>query len=129
MPWARTGFVYVAYVLGLLLLVQFFLAGLGIAELGHKGLDAHRGVGSLMQILSLVLLVLAVVARFRGPLLGMSIALFVLMALQSVWANATASILSALHVLGALAIAMTLREIIGVSRADQPATAAPPPRA
>jgi hypothetical protein len=116
MPWARTGHTYVAYLLGLLVVVQFFLAGLGIAELGHKGMDAHEGVGHLMEIVSLVLLILAVLARYRGPLLGMSIAVFVLIVLQSFWAEADASVLRALHVLGALAIAMTIREIVGRTR-------------
>jgi hypothetical protein len=116
MPWARTGHTYVAYLLGLLVVVQFFLAGLGIAELGHQGMDAHEGVGHLMEIASLVLLILAIVARYRGPLLGMSIAVFVLIVLQSVWANIDVAALRAVHVLGALAIAMIIREIVGRKR-------------
>jgi hypothetical protein len=127
MPWARTGHTYVAYALGLLLVIQFFLAGLGIAELGHKDIDPHRAVGSLMQLLGLILLVLALLARYRGPLLGMSIGLFVLLILQGVWVEVDGSVLRALHVLGALAIAMTIREVIEVGRRERgPAVAAPP---
>ena len=116
MPWARTGHTYVAYALGFLLVIQFFLAGLGIVELGNKDIEPHQMVGSLMQLLSLVLLILAVLARYRGPLLGMSIGLFVFMVLQSVWANIDVSVLRAVHVLGALVIAMTLREIVAQAK-------------
>jgi hypothetical protein len=112
MPWARQGHTYVAYALGLLVVVQFFLAGLGAVELGNEGMDAHKGVGHLLEVGSLILLILAVLARYRGALLGMSIAVFVLVVLQNVWANMTVSVLAALHVIGALAIAMTLREIL-----------------
>jgi hypothetical protein len=118
MPWARTGHTYVAYALGLLLVIQFFLAGLGIAELGNKDIEPHQMVGSLMQLLALILLVLAILARYRGPLLGMTIALFVFLVLQSVWANIDVDVLRAVHVLGALVIAMTLREI--VAQASEP---------
>ena len=118
MPWARTGHTYVAYALGLLVVIQFFLAGLGAVELGNEGMDAHRSVGRVMEVGSLILLILAVVSRYRGALLGMSIAVFVLIVLQSAWANSSTSVLAALHTLGALAIAMTLREI--VARAKDP---------
>jgi hypothetical protein len=129
MPWARQGHTYVAYALGLLLVIQFFLAGLGVSDLGHKDIDPHRAVGSLMQLVGLILLILALLARYRGPLLGMTIVLFVLLILQGVWVEVDASILRALHVLGALVIAMTIREVIEVSRREQAAPAAAPPAA
>ena len=116
MPWARTGHTYLAYLLGLLVVIQFFLAGFGAVELGNEGMDAHKEVGHLMEAASLILVILAVLARYRGALLGMSIAVFVLIVLQNAWANSSVSVLAALHTLGALAIAMTLREIVGRSR-------------
>jgi hypothetical membrane protein len=111
MPWAKTGHTYVAYVLGLLVVVQFFLAGIGIFG---GSIDAHKGIGSLFQLLALILVVLALLAGIRGPLLGMSIATFLFAALQSAWVQAIGDIpaVAALHVVGALAIAMTLREIV-----------------
>lgn len=126
MPWARSGHTYIAYALGLLLVFQFFLAGLGIAELGNGDIEPHQMVGSLMQLLSLILLVFAVLARYRGPLLGMSIVLFVLLVLQSVWGNIDVDVLRAVHVLGALFIAMTIREVIEASRAEGAAQPAAP---
>ncbi|MEA2480779.1 MAG: hypothetical protein QOJ07_2701 [Thermoleophilaceae bacterium] len=126
MPWARTGHTYIGYLLGLLLVVQFFLAGWGIADLGHNAdvLDAHRGVGSLMQLLGLILLILALLGRYRGPLLGMTIGLFVFLVLQSVWVHVDASVLRALHAVGALFIAMTVREIVGFKQQSPRASAA-----
>ena len=116
MPWARQGHTYVAYALGLLVVIQFFLAGFGVVELGNEGLDAHKTVGRVMEGLSLILLILAVLARYRGALLGMTIVVFVLVVLQSAWANSGVSVLAALHTLGALAIAMTLREIVAKAK-------------
>jgi hypothetical protein len=125
MPWARTGHTYIAYALGLLLVIQFFLAGLG--TVGGESIEPHQMVGSLMQLLSLVLLVLAVLARYRGPLLGMTIFLFVAMVLQSVWINIDDPLwIHSIHVLMALVIAMTIREVVDVSRAERTATPSTP---
>jgi hypothetical protein len=114
MPWARTGHTYTAYVLGLLVVFQFFLAGYGIAEVGanEDALDLHETIGGILHLLTLVLLVLALFAKYRGALLGMSIFLFVLATLQYVWIDAGEGIVRSLHVVGALAIAMTLREVV-----------------
>jgi hypothetical protein len=128
MPWARTGHTYTAYLLGILLTVQFFLAGLGV--LGGESIEPHRTVGHVMEPVSLILLVLAVLARYRGALLGMSIALFVFIVLQSVWIDIdNPQWLRGIHVLMALVIAMTIREVIGVSRREQAVPAAAPPAA
>jgi hypothetical protein len=57
----------------------------------------------------------------------MSIALFVFIVLQSVWINIDNPLwLRSIHVLMALVIAMTIREVVEASRADgAPAPAAP----
>lgn len=122
MPWARTGHTYVAYALGLLVVVQFLLAGLG--TIGGDSIDPHQILGQLMQLLALVLLVFAVLARYSGPLLGMSIFLFVAMVMQTVWVQIEDPLwIRSIHVLMALLIALTIREMIGVSRRE--ATAHP----
>lgn len=126
MPWARTGHTYIAYLLGILLVVQFFLAGLGV--LGGESIEAHRQVGHIMEPVSLILLVLALLARYRGPLLGMSIALFVFIVLQSVWINIDNPLwLRSIHVLMALVIAMTIREVAEKSTAARKAAVSPSP--
>jgi hypothetical protein len=116
MPWARTGHTYLAYALGLLVVVQFFLAGYGLSELGNHGMGTHKDVGHIMEPVALILVVFAVLGRYRGALLGMSIVILVLIILQSVWIDANGSVLRALHVLGALAIAMTVREVVAQAR-------------
>jgi hypothetical protein len=120
MPWAKTSFTYLAALMGLLVVVQFFLAGYGV--LGGEPMGAHRTIGHILEPLSLILVVLAVVAKYRGALLGMSIALLVLVILQSVWIDADGAVLRAFHVLGALAIAMILREALANVRKAAPAT-------
>ena len=59
-------------------LVAFFLAGLG--AFGAESFDAHRGSGSLMVLLSLILLILAAVGRREA--LTQSAVLFGLMLVQ-----------------------------------------------
>jgi hypothetical protein len=58
--------------------VAFFLAGL--AAFGAESFDAHRGSGSLMVLLSLILLILAAVGRREA--LTPSAVLFALMLIQ-----------------------------------------------
>ena len=93
--------------------VQFFLAGLGVFRArpdGHQRLaestvlDPHRALGTGLQGLALIILALAVVARKQ---VRESVALLVLMILQSVWASAgtSAAVLGGIHVLGGVAIA------------------------
>jgi hypothetical protein len=66
-------------------------------------LDPHRGLGTGLQVIALVILIVALVARRQ---IRESIALFVLMALQSVWAagGSSAPFLGGIHVLGGVAI-------------------------
>jgi hypothetical protein len=96
-----------------LVAVQFFLAGLGVFRAKPHGtqrlatsstFDPHRALGSALQAVALVILITAIVAHRQLPL---SLALFVLMALQSVWTaiGGDAPGIAALHVVGGLAIA------------------------
>ena len=71
---ARAGaekvFAYLAALMLLGVIVQFFLAGLGVFSIaGHKklddvsGLDPHRAVGSALALVALLMLIAALVAR------------------------------------------------------------------
>lgn len=96
---AHRGLALLFLVLGV---VAFFLAGLGAFG---EGFDAHRMSGSLMLLLSLVLLILAVVGRRAA--LQASAVLFGLMILQSVLAvlgSEVSSVLGALHPVNGLLI-------------------------
>jgi hypothetical protein len=83
-------------------IVAFFLAGLG--AFGAESFDAHRGSGSLLVLLSLILLVLAAVGRRES--LAQSAILFGLMVVQMVLAVAgeDVGILGGLHPVNGLIV-------------------------
>lgn len=85
MTWARPAYQWLAWIFLVALGVQFFLAGMGV--LGGEEIDPHQAFGSLLQLVSLVMLILAIVAKLGGKLIGMSVVLLVLMVLQSVFAQ------------------------------------------
>jgi hypothetical protein len=114
MPWAKTAYVALAILMGVMVVVQFFLAGYGV--LGGEPMGAHKLIGHLLEPLSLILVIFAALGRLGGKLIGMSGTLLVLVVLQSVWIDADAAVLRAFHVLGALSIAMILREIVANAR-------------
>ena len=67
---ADTVFAYLAALLVLGILVQFFLAGLGVFQIaGHndldkvKGLDPHRALGHILTGVAILMLVAALIAR------------------------------------------------------------------
>ena len=92
--------------------VQFFLAGV-IAFRG-EGRDAHGGIGSLLGLVSLLLLALAAIGRKEA--LQASAALFVLMIVQSILGavGEDSSVAAGLHPVNALLIlAATMLVISG----------------
>ena len=119
----------------LLVLVQFFLGGLGVFRAkphGHDKLfesstfDAHRAVGDVTQLVALLILIAALFARERVRL---SIVLFVLAILQGILANSggDAPILGALHPVNGLALLAIAHFLIRPAReAEAPAAAGPP---
>jgi mercuric ion transport protein len=101
----RLAFIGVAWLFLACVVVQVFLAGLGVFAGGqHFGL--HREFGYLFGWLTLVLLLLAIVGRLGRRWIGLSALLLVLFALQSVFV-ALREVLpaaAALHPVNALAI-------------------------
>ena len=82
--------------------IAFFLAGLGAFG---EGFEAHRGSGSLLLLLSLVLLILAAVGRREA--VKQSAALFGLMIVQMLLAitgEEVSSVLGGLHPVNGLLI-------------------------
>jgi hypothetical protein len=99
-------------------LVQAFLAGTALAQLGGTGdFGAHISFGySVMGLLALAVLVTALIGRVPRSQVGLSVGLFVLYIVQTALPNArsTAPIIAALHPVNAmlllgLAIAVALR--------------------
>lgn len=78
-------FAYLAVLLVLGVVVQFFLAGLGVFDIaGHqdldkvKGLDPHRAVGHILAAISLLMFIAALIARTGKAKIWVSLALVVL---------------------------------------------------
>jgi hypothetical protein len=80
---ARTGLGVVAWLFVACLLVQVFLAGLGVFD-DPASFVTHRDFGYVFGWLTLVMLVLAIVGRVPRRLLGLVGLTLVLFALQSV---------------------------------------------
>jgi hypothetical protein len=84
--------------------IQFFLAGLGV--LGGEDIEPHEALGSLLTLVSLILLLLAYFGKQDKPIIGMCAVLLILGILQSVWVNIDdPQFLQAFHVFDALLIA------------------------
>ena len=96
---AHQGLAFLTLAVGIL---AFFLAGLGAFG---EGFDAHRGSGSLLIVLSLIVLVLAFVGRREAVvqsavLLGLAI----LQMLLAILGNEVSSFFGALHPVNGLLI-------------------------
>jgi hypothetical protein len=102
-----------AHLFAALIVVQFFLAGLGAFETVHNkkfndsNFDPHGALGTLLVLVALLLLVLALVGRWSPTITRLSAALFGLMVLQfilGVSGAGTSAILGGLHAVNALLI-------------------------
>lgn len=82
--WSRFAFNLVAWLFAACCAIQVYLAGLGVFA-GSDNFQTHAGFGYLFGLLTLVLIVLAVLARPGPRVIGAAILLLVLFALQSVF--------------------------------------------
>jgi cytochrome b561 len=124
---ARTGLALVAGLFAIGLIVQIFLAGLGVFD-GPSNFETHRSFGYTIGLLTIVMIVLALIGRVPRPLLGLSVLTLVQMFLQSVLVGMRESnpAIAALHpVNGVLLLIVTLviaRQAWAIR--DEPAPAA-----
>ena len=81
---ARTGLAVLSGLLAALLLVQVFLAGLGVFD-SPTAFATHRDFGYTIGLLTLPILILAIVGRGPRLLIGLSVLLVVQITLQSVF--------------------------------------------
>jgi hypothetical protein len=102
---ARTAFPVVAGLFVACGVLQVFLAGIGVFD-ARTGFEAHRYFGYLFGWLTIILLVLALAGRLGRTLIGLSVLLIVLFALQSVFIalRADAPQIAALHPVNGFAI-------------------------
>ena len=134
MPAARRVHFILCQLFLVLVLVQFFLAGLGVFRAKpHDGkklfdsstFDPHRAVGDVTQLVALLILIAAIVG-VRDKL-RLSLLLFVLAILQGILANAggDAPILGALHPVNGLVL-LAIAHFLSRRDAEAPAEAGPP---
>ena len=103
MTGTQKAFQWLVWIIVLAVGVQFLLAGAGV--LAGEDIEPHQALGSLLTLLGLILLVLAFVSNQDRSLRMMSVVLFVLFILQSVWVVISdTSIIRSLHVFGAFLI-------------------------
>ena len=105
MEMARKIFVGLAWLFVLAVAIQFLLAGLGV--LGGESLEAHRLWGfTALHLIPILMLIAAIVGRMGRTVIGATVALFVLVFLQPLFADPGLDPrwLRSLHVLNAVFI-------------------------
>jgi mercuric ion transport protein len=106
----RTALAVVAAIFAALIVVQVFLAGLGVFD-DPRAFLTHRDFGYTIGMLTLVILILSILARAGRRLIGLAVLGLVQMALQSVFIAVRADLpqVAALHpVNGVLLLVVTL---------------------
>jgi hypothetical protein len=108
------------------LLVQVFLAGLGVFE-GPARFAIHTSVGYMLSLIPIILLVGAAVGRMGRRQLGLAALMFVLFLLQSVFVGlrGTAPFVAALHPVNGFLILLLAIETARSSWAAHQASPAP----
>jgi hypothetical protein len=103
--YARLGYLAVAWLFVACLVVQVFLAGLGVFD-DPGAFITHREFGYAFGLLTIVLIVLALLARLPRSIVALSALTLVLFALQSVFVvlRTTAPEVAALHPLNGFVI-------------------------
>ena len=102
---ARRIFVGLAWLFVLAVAIQFLLAGLGV--LGGESLEAHRQWGFVvLHLIPILMFTAAIIGRMGRTVIGLTVALFLLVFLQPLFADPEIhpDWLRSLHVLNALFI-------------------------
>jgi hypothetical protein len=119
----------------LLVVVQFFLAGLGVFRakphdnkklFDSSAFDAHRAVGDLTVLVALLILIAAIVARERVRLSGLLFGLAILQFILAI-VGGDAPVIGALHPVNGIVLAVIAHFLTRPAReAEAPAAAGPP---
>jgi hypothetical protein len=101
----RVAFVVTAWIFLACVVVQFFLAGLGVFA-GSSNFELHRNFGYIFGWLTLLLLILGIAGRVGRRFIGPAAVILVLFALQSVFIalRVDLPVAAALHPVNGLAI-------------------------
>ncbi len=107
--------------------VQVFLAGLGLPQLGGQGMEMHAGFGYVAVHMTPILLILfAAISRAGKAVIWWTVATAVVAFLQPIWVTSfQGEALASIHVLGALALlgsSFQVARLATVRLRSQPAT-------
>jgi mercuric ion transport protein len=123
-------FAGLAWLFVVALIVQVFLAGIGL--FGVSDLELHRGVGYNLPIVPLLMLLLAWPARVERRTVWLALALFVVTMIQTVLPSLRGSVplIAALHPVNALlvfylSVVVARRSVPLVRRAPAPVMGTP----
>ena len=113
----RVAFAAVGWLFLACVLIQFFLAGLGVFA-GPQNFEVHRQFGYLFGWLPVIMLVLAAVGRLGRRWIGLSALLIGLFTMQSVFVILRESLpaVAALHPVNAVAIFFIAQHVARSSR-------------
>ena len=102
---SRVAFAAVAWLFLACVVIQVFLAGLGVFA-GSSNFEVHRNFGYVFGLLTVVMVVIAAIGRLGRRLIGLSALLVALFTLQSVFIAFREGLpaAAALHPVNALAI-------------------------
>src|SRR5512140_1582035 len=96
--WARLGFAILGWLFVALVVVQVYLAGTAVEQLGGtKDFSTHQVMGFVLMIIALVQLMFSFAARLPVRMVGISALLLALMIGQSILVRMVPSNLEALH--------------------------------
>ena len=105
----QMSFRLLSYLFLIAVLIQFFLAGYGMTDLGGEGLDEHRDFGFIvLHLIPLLMFGAAIWAKMGRTTIIMVVVLFVLIVIQPFFAaeDMETSWIRALHVMNAVLILM-----------------------
>ena len=120
---SRVAFAAVAWLFLACVVIQVFLAGLGVFA-GPSNFELHRNFGYIFGLLTVVMVVIAAIGRLGRRLIGLSALLVLLFTLQSVFIAFREGLpaAAALHPVNALAIfwvaQLVARDALQLARAD-----------
>lgn len=105
--WARIGFALLAWLFVALVVVQVYLAGTAVEQLGGtKDFSTHQAMGFVLMIIALVQLVLSFAGRLTVRMIGASALILVLMIVQSILVRMVPPNLEALHPVNGFLVAV-----------------------